>query len=514
MQSLTLLATLASFVSAPSDTDTATLHAELQPPATPLIWGDVDGDGLEDLYTLDPVEGDRLLINDGAGGFEDVTLTALPAGAAGSRHASLVDLDGDGDLDLHVISTTGESRVLRNTGSVRFEEATAGARLEQGIGATAVRWRDYDADGLPDLELQLEAGAVLYHNLGDCRFGSVVSTSAPVAVAPRPAEVAGPVAPAAPGMAQREAPGKVAVAGSKAARGAAKRAVRGADAGDAIPHRVSGASAPSAPIGAASTGTAAGSIAPAPRLRPAAQAQASSHRKLSISGDLEVTGSTGIGVTAPVAPLQLVGGIDVDLTNNGSMVIGPLTGLNLALDDNEIIARRNGATSILRLNREGGVISLGELGGSTGIGTVNPSEKLDVHGNIAVNGTMVIDGTTLQWKGGTGNISSGVDSTIAGGNGNPRHRRRGTPQHGGRDGREHRGGRPQQRFHRPGERCRRRHRERRVRRLRHGLRRLAQRRRREPRDDSRGARQRGLGHVELRRGALRAGAARRRVRLG
>ena len=69
--------------------------------------GDVDGDGDLDVYLANTrfsrpqVDAqDRLLRNDGRGGFTDVTATHLPVDTQNGFHGDLHDLDGDGDLDL------------------------------------------------------------------------------------------------------------------------------------------------------------------------------------------------------------------------------------------------------------------------------------------------------------------------------------------------------------------------------------------------------------------------------
>jgi len=65
------------------------------------------------------------------------------------------------------------------------------------------------------------------------------------------------------------------------------------------------------------------------------------------------SGNAGIGTTAPAVKLQVDGGTDASLANGtGYMVLGSESGTNLVLDDNEIMARNNGAGSTLYLNTE------------------------------------------------------------------------------------------------------------------------------------------------------------------
>jgi hypothetical protein len=91
-------------------------------------------------------------------------------------------------------------------------------------------------------------------------------------------------------------------------------------------------------------------------------------------------GDVGIGTTAPYVPLHVVGGSDVELLGGGYMILGPATGANLAMDNNEIMARNNGLPASLWLNYGGGTVyvssSLQDAGSalyvrSSGMGRTN-----------------------------------------------------------------------------------------------------------------------------------------------
>lgn len=93
-------------------------------------------------------------------------------------------------------------------------------------------------------------------------------------------------------------------------------------------------------------------------------------------------GRVGIGTTAPTERLHVVGGTDAGPSGTGGFIIaGALNAQNVAIDDNEIAARNNGALTRLTLNGDGGdVVVTGQPADRVGIGTVNPQVKLDVRG--------------------------------------------------------------------------------------------------------------------------------------
>jgi hypothetical protein len=65
---------------------------------------------------------------------------------------------------------------------------------------------------------------------------------------------------------------------------------------------------------------------------------------------------------------------------------GSLTSTNVAIDDNEIMARNNGAASNLHLNNDGGnVILTGGAAGNVGVGTANPTAKLHLVGAMKID---------------------------------------------------------------------------------------------------------------------------------
>jgi enediyne biosynthesis protein E4 len=134
------------------------------------VAADADGDGDLDLYTLVLHGQNRLLDNDGSGGFTDITADAgLASGDDDTTHATFADVDGDGDLDLVTANhnegphlgqdiVTGDfepahdNRLFLSDGHGGFVDHTADlpAAFRSGYGFVAVV-EDFDQDGQDEL---------------------------------------------------------------------------------------------------------------------------------------------------------------------------------------------------------------------------------------------------------------------------------------------------------------------------------------------------------------------------
>lgn len=113
--------------------------------------GDVDGDGWPDVYLCGLETDNRLYRNLGDWKFEDITESAgVACEDQYSSGATLVDLDGDGDLDLLVNGIGSGTRLFINQGQGRFQEKT-NSGLHTSGGASSMALADVDMDG--DLDL-------------------------------------------------------------------------------------------------------------------------------------------------------------------------------------------------------------------------------------------------------------------------------------------------------------------------------------------------------------------------
>jgi Tfp pilus assembly protein PilF len=139
------------------------------------LFADLDGDGWLDLFAIGGDGRGHLFRNSGSGTFTDVTATARLADVRGATRALAVDLDHDGDLDLLLLG--GPQRtVYRNNLDGTFTEATAAMGLA-GPGAAAGAFADFDDDGRIDLFLTGPAGGTLLLNRGAQRFADATAAS-------------------------------------------------------------------------------------------------------------------------------------------------------------------------------------------------------------------------------------------------------------------------------------------------------------------------------------------------
>ena len=127
---------------------------------TGVAAGDVNGDGLPDLYFTANMEQDRLYLNQGNWQFEDITESAgLITGPAWTTGVTMVDLNADGNLDIYVCrsgNVTPDRRrnlLFINNGDLTFSEQAAAYGLDDPAYSNHASFFDYDRDG--DLDMYL-----------------------------------------------------------------------------------------------------------------------------------------------------------------------------------------------------------------------------------------------------------------------------------------------------------------------------------------------------------------------
>src|SRR2546430_73095 len=123
--------------------------------------GDIDNDGLPDIFFSGNMVSSRLYLNKGDMRFEDITQAAGVGTTRWATGATMVDINNDGHLDIYVSISgpewpKGEQRanlLFVNNGDHTFTEAAARYGIaDPGFASHAV-FLDYDRDG--DLDLFL-----------------------------------------------------------------------------------------------------------------------------------------------------------------------------------------------------------------------------------------------------------------------------------------------------------------------------------------------------------------------
>lgn len=148
-----------------------------------LAAGDINNDGLVDLYFVSNLEPNKLYLNKGNLEFEDIT---AKAGVAGSGEwntgVNMTDVNGDGHLDIYLSTVgaklvsngktiRGKNQLFINNGDLTFTEKAAEYGLDYQGYSTQVVFFDYDKDGDPDMFL-LNHSVHSNENYGDSSIRS------------------------------------------------------------------------------------------------------------------------------------------------------------------------------------------------------------------------------------------------------------------------------------------------------------------------------------------------------
>jgi len=125
-----------------------------------VALGDINKDGLIDMYLVSNQADNKLYLNKGGLQFEDITAKAGVGGQkAWSTGVTFVDINNDGLLDIYVCNSgdikgdNKENELFINKGNLQFEEAAAEYHLNDKGFSTHAAFFDYDRDG--DLDVYL-----------------------------------------------------------------------------------------------------------------------------------------------------------------------------------------------------------------------------------------------------------------------------------------------------------------------------------------------------------------------
>ncbi len=123
--------------------------------------GDINNDGLDDIYFTSNLESNRLYLNKGNMQFEDITVAAGVTGRDGpwKTGTTMADVNGDGLLDIYVCYSGNlppekrANQLFINQGNNKFVEKAAEYGLNSPATSTQAVFFDYDKDG--DLDMFL-----------------------------------------------------------------------------------------------------------------------------------------------------------------------------------------------------------------------------------------------------------------------------------------------------------------------------------------------------------------------
>jgi enediyne biosynthesis protein E4 len=122
--------------------------------------GDINNDGLVDLYFTSNQKTNKLFLNKGNLSFEDITETAGVSGTGDWKTGvTMADVNGDGFLDIYVCqvgeykTVKGRNQLFINQGNLTFKDEAKEYGLDFKGFSTQAAFFDYDMDG--DLDMYL-----------------------------------------------------------------------------------------------------------------------------------------------------------------------------------------------------------------------------------------------------------------------------------------------------------------------------------------------------------------------
>ncbi len=145
---------------------------------TAAIWGDVNGDGLKDLFVFLLREDDRFFLNNGDGTFSDYTAQSGITMARLSMGATFIDYDQDNDLDLYVAHDGHAGNFLfENDGQGQFTDVSVSTGIMSDSEGMGVSVGDFNNDGWADLYLTNRLQNFLFRNNAGESFTEISATA-------------------------------------------------------------------------------------------------------------------------------------------------------------------------------------------------------------------------------------------------------------------------------------------------------------------------------------------------
>jgi hypothetical protein len=115
------------------------------------VWGDINNDGLLDLFVVNESGPSQLFLNKGDGTFQDISHAAGIDQSAFSKGVAAADYDGDGYVDFYVSNMGTHNFLYHNNHDGTFTDVAERAGVPGNNRGFATWFFDYDNDGWPDL---------------------------------------------------------------------------------------------------------------------------------------------------------------------------------------------------------------------------------------------------------------------------------------------------------------------------------------------------------------------------